>query len=77
MTAKQQTAYLDSIPAWVIEKKYGRGSVDAAACILALQSGSAAVVRETAKAILVNWGNTELAQGCAGGEFWVPKSVLA
>lgn len=70
-------ANLKNIPAWVIEKNYGRGSIDTSACILALQAGSAAVVKETAKAVLVNWGNTELLQGCAGGEFWVAKSLLA
>lgn len=67
---------LNTIPAWIIEKNYGKGTIDTTACILAIQSGSAAIVRETAKAILVNWGNTELAGGCAGGEFWCAKSLM-
>lgn len=67
---------LKKIPAWVIEKNYGPGSINAAACILSIQAGSAAVVRETAKAVLVHWDNTELFHGCAGGEFWVPKKEL-
>ena len=69
-------ANLNGIPAWVIEKRYGRGSMATAAAILAIQAGSAAVKRETAKALLVEWGNTELLAGPAGGEFWVPKSVM-
>lgn len=70
-------ANLNSVPAWVIEKKYGRGTMATAAAILAIQVGSAAVKRETAKAVLVEWGNTELNAGSSGGEFWVPKSVMA
>lgn len=68
---------LSSIPAWVIEKRYGCGSVATGAAILAIQAGSAAVKRETARAVLVEWGNTELVGGPSGGEFWVPKSVMA
>ena len=68
---------LNSIPAWVIEKRYGRGSMATGAAILAIQAGSAAVKRETEKAVLVEWGNTELIEGPAGGEFWVPKSMMA
>ena len=71
------TKDLSSIPAWVIEKRYGRGSAATAAAILAIQAESAAIVRETAKAILVSWGNTELVEGPAGGEFWAPKSAMA
>lgn len=67
---------LNKIPAWVIEKNYGPGSINAAACILSIQAGSAAVVRETAKAVLVHWDNTEPSYRCAGGEFWVPKIEL-
>lgn len=70
-------ANLNNVPAWVIEKRYGRGTMATAAAILALQAGSAAVKRETAKAVLVEWGNTELMAGPSGGEFWVPKSVMA
>ena len=68
---------LKSIPAWVIEKTYGRGTMSTAACILSLQAESAAVVRETEKAILVNWDNTELSKGVSGGEFWVAKSLMS
>lgn len=68
---------LSNIPAWVIEKEYGRGSVATAAAILSIDAGSAAVKHETAKAVLVEWGNTELAAGPSGGEFWCPKSVIA
>lgn len=67
---------LGNVPAWVIEKRYGRGTMATAAAILALQTGSAAVKRETAKAVLIEWGNTELISGSSGGEFWVPKSVM-
>lgn len=68
---------LKSIPSWVIEKKYGSGSVSTAACILSIGAGSAWVERETPKAVLVGWSNTELMQGGSGGEFWVAKSLLA
>lgn len=68
---------LSKVPAWVIEKNYGRGTINTAACILAIQSGSAAVARDTAKAVLVAWQNTELFGGCSGGEFWVAKSLMA
>lgn len=68
---------LKKIPAWIIESRYGRGTMATAAAILAIDAGSAAVKRETTKAILVSWGNTELVAGPAGGEFWVPKSVMA
>lgn len=67
---------LARIPGWVITKKYGYGTMDTAAAILALGAGSAAVVRETEKAILVEWGNTELIAGACGGKFWVAKSLI-
>ena len=68
---------LNGIPAWVIERKYGRGTMATAAAILAIEAGSAAIARETEKAVLVEWGNMELNGGPAGGEFWVPKSLMA
>lgn len=67
---------LKAIPAWVIRKAC-RAKYAEAACILSIDSGTACVVRETAKAILVEWHNTEL-ECCkvCGGEFWVAKSLL-
>lgn len=67
----------NNIPSWVIEKRYGRGTLTAGACILAIDAGHVWVERETAKAILVGWQNTEL-MSCkvGGGEFWVAKSLL-
>ena len=65
-----------SIPYWVIEKNHGHNKWAVAACLLAIDAGSIAVVRETPKAVLVEWGNTELIHGPAGGEFWVAKSLI-
>lgn len=67
---------LTTVPAWVLEKKYGRTSMTTAAAILALQAGTAAVKKETANAVLIEWDNTQLNTGAIGGEFWCPKSVL-
>ena len=64
------------IPDWVIRKNckgiyFGEG-----ACILAIVDGTCGFVKETEKALLFQWTNTTNTCKCAGGEFWVAKSLL-
>ena len=81
MTAQQlndlNTRYdMTKIPAWVIKKNCHAKYADAA-CILAIEDGTACFVRETAKAVLFEWSNMSL-MCChvSGGQFWVAKSLL-
>ena len=64
------------IPSWVIGKNCYSKYADAA-CITAIQDGTACFVRETEKAVLFSWHNQGL-MCCkvSGGEFWVAKSLL-
>lgn len=64
---------LNSIPAWVISKQYGK---NAGWFFLALREGTAAVIGETEKAVLVYW-SCDMNCGYWAGEFWVAKSLLS
>ena len=64
------------IPEWVIRKNCRGIYLGDAACILAIMDGTCAFTKETEKALLFEWTNTMNGCKCAGGSFWVAKSLL-
>lgn len=67
---------MTKIPAWVIKKNCYAKYADAA-CVLAIEDGTACFVRETSKAVLFEWTNMSLmCCNVSGGQFWVAKSLL-